>query len=441
MGRRMKFGKLLSSIRETLEQVPEHRTGKNTQYTLTEAGLSAFSVFYMQAPSFLTHQRDMQRRRGQNNAEGLFGVERIPSDSQIRNLLDPIDPAHLSASYWSIYEQLDAKGHLTAYEGVAGTRLVSLDGSQYFSSQKIHCAQCKKVVKDEQVRYSHGVLLAVLSAPEQEQVICLEPEFLTPQDGHEKQDCEQQAIKRWVKRNAERFEAGKVTILTDDLHCHYPLCKLLREHDMHFILTCKESSHAALYEELHLLEQIEGAVSTLAVEKWHGSRRERWSYRWAEQLPLRGDLETIMVNWCELTVVDVATGKLLYHSAWATDLPVKEQTVPSIADGGRSRWKVENEGFNVLKNRGYHFEHNYGHGQQFLSNVLLSLLLLAFLCHTTLALSCTTYQAVRRELGARHTFFDDLRALTRYLYFPSWQRLLTFMYHQLDLPEEAIRDN
>ena len=413
MGRNIRLRELLGSISEALDEVPEHRSGKNTQYTLTEVGLSAFSVFYMQSPSFLNHQRDMQRQRGQNNAQGLFGVERIPSDSQIRNLLDPIDPAYLRGAYWSIYEQLEAKGHLAGYEGVEGTRLVSLDGSQYFSSEKIHCEQCKKVVKEEQTRYSHGVLLAVLSAPEQEEVICLEPEYLSPQDGHDKQDCEQQAIKRWVKRNAERFEPWKTTILTDDLHCHYPLCKILLEHEMHFILTCKESSHAALYEELHLLEQVEGAVSTLEVEKWHGARRERWIYRWAEHLPLRGDLETLMVNWCELTVIDVASGKQLYYCAWATDLPVNQQTVPLIADSGRSRWKVENEGFNVLKNRGYHFEHNYGHGEQYLSNVLLSLLLLACLCHTTLSLTNAIYRAVRRELGSRKTFFDDLRALTR----------------------------
>ncbi len=441
MNKSVKMDELVSEIRQALEQVPEHRNGRNSQYTLTEAGLSAFSVFHMQSPSFLAHQRDMQRQRGQHNVESLFGVERIASDSQLRNLLDPIDPAYLIPAFWSIYEQLEEQGHLADYDGVAGTRLISLDGSQYFSSQKIHCDQCKKVVRDEQIHYSHGVLLAVVSAPEQKQVLCLEPEFLTPQDGHEKQDCEQQAIKRWVKRNTEHFEAGKVTILTDDLHCHYPLCKLLLEHDMHFILTCKESSHAALYEELHLLEQIEGAVSSLEVEQWHGARREHWVYRWAEQLPIRGDLETIMVNWCELTVVDVATGKQLYRCAWATDLPVQEQTVPSIAASGRSRWKVENEGFNVLKNHGYHFEHNFGHGEQHLSSVLLSLLLLAFLCHSVLARSCVTYQAVRRELGARRTFFNDLRALTRYLYFPSWQRLLTFMYHQLDLPPEAIQDN
>ncbi|MFC2046365.1 hypothetical protein ACFLTC_02450 [Chloroflexota bacterium] len=104
-----------------------------------------------------------------------------------------------------------------------------------------------------------------------------------------------------------------------------------------------------------------------------------------------------------------------------------------VAANGRSRWKVENEGFNVLKNRGYNFEHNYGHGQQHLSTVLLTLLLLAFLFHTALDLSCLMYQAVRSELAVRRTFFNDLRALTRYLYFASWQDMLTFMYQRLDL--------
>ncbi len=364
-------------------------------------------------------------------------MERIPSDSQLRNLLDPVAPAGLREPFWEIYEQLEGEGHLDAYTGVGGTRLISLDGSQYFSSENIHCPNCRVTLRDEQPHYSHGVLLAVVVAPEQAAVICLEPEFITPQDGHEKQDCEQQAIKRWLKRNAPRFAPGSVTILTDDLHCHYPLCKLLTEHHLHFILTCKEASHPALYEEVHLLEQVPGAISTRVVEKWQGRRRERWVYRWVEQVPLRGDLETVMVNWCELTIWDVATQQQIYYGAWATDHPVTAETVPEIVASGRSRWKVENEGLNVLKNQGYHFEHNYGHGQQQLSSVLLTLLLLAFLCHTVLGLTCATYQAVRRELGARRTFFNDLRALTRYFYFPSWQRLLMFMYHQLDLPPLA----
>ena len=140
---------MVEGLRQDLEGVPEHRTGRNTQYEIVDAGLGAFSVFYMQSPSFLAYQRDMQRRKGQNNAQGLFGVERIPSDGQIRNLLDPVEPGALYERFWEIYRQLDEGGHLDEYRGVAGTRLISLDGSQYFSSQKIHCPNCRVSVRDE----------------------------------------------------------------------------------------------------------------------------------------------------------------------------------------------------------------------------------------------------------------------------------------------------
>jgi hypothetical protein len=264
-------------------------------------------------------------------------------------------------------------------------------------------------------------------------VICLDPEFITPQDGHKKQDCEQQAVKRWVERNAGRFEPWSVTVLADDLHCHQPTCELLLKHKMRFILTCKPESHETLYEELALLERVEGAVTTKTVRKWNGRCHEQWIYRWAMHLPFRRGPKALKVNWCELVVSNEATGKQLYHNAWATDHALNEQMVIEVAADGRSRWKVENEGFNILKNRGYNFEHNYGHGQQHLSTVLLTLLLLAFLFHTALDLACLMYHAVRQELGTRLTFFNDLRALTRYLYFDGWPQLLTFMYQRLDL--------
>jgi len=277
-------------------------------------------------------------------------------------------------------------------------------------------------------------MMAVVCAPEQGHVICLDPEFITPQDGHEKQDCEQQAIKRWIERNAGRFEPWSVTILTDDLHCHQPLCEQLLKHQLHFIMTCKPGTHQALYEEVALLEGVEDGISTKEVRQWNGRHYERWVYRWTEQLPIRGDLRALLVNWCELTTINEDTGEQMYHCSWATDHTLDEQTVVEVVADGRSRWKVENENFNVLKNHGYHFEHNYGHGKQHLSTVLLTLLMLAFLFHSALDLSYWKYQAIRRELAARRTFFNDLRALTRYLYFSSWQQLLTFMYQQLDLP-------
>jgi hypothetical protein len=277
------------------------------------------------------------------------------------------------------------------------------------------------------------VLAAVLVAPGQKQVIALDPEFITPQDGHDKQDCEQQAIKRWVKRNAHRFARWQLTILADDLHSHQPLCELLLEHKLHFIMTCREESHRALYREVELLGRVEDGIDSLTVRHWNGRYHELRTYRWVEKVPVRAGAKALAVNWCEITILREDTGKQLYHNAWITSHALNKQTVVQVAAAGRAHWKVENENFNVLKNHGYQFEHNYGHGQQHLSAVLLTLLLLAFLFHTVLDLSCAQYQAIRQKLGARRTFFNDLRTLTRYFYFPSWNEMLTFMCQQLEL--------
>jgi hypothetical protein len=424
---------MLDSVRRSLEGIPEHRSGCNTQHSIADAGLGAFSAFYMQSPSFLAFQRHMEQRWGRNNARSFFGIEVIQSDAQIRNLLDPVKPCHLRGPFWEIREGLDAGGYLDDYRSVGGTLLCSLDGTQYFSSQKINCPNCTVRVQNEQTYYSHMVLAAVLVAPGKEHVIALDPEFITPQDGHDKQDCEQQAIKRWVKRNADRFGPWKVTILTDDLHSHEPLCELLLDHQLHYIMTCRPESHQALYREVRLLTRVQDAVQTMMVRRWNGRYCEQWTYRWVDRVPVRAGGNALKTNWCELTIVREDTGKQIYHSAWITSHALTEKTVPEVVAAGRAHWKVENENFNVLKNRGYNFEHNYGHGKQHLSAVLLTLLLLAFLFHTVLHVACSRYQAIRRKLVARRTFFNDLRALTRYLYFSSWDQFITFMCQRLEL--------
>jgi len=210
---------------------------------------------------------------------------------------------------------------------------------------------------------------------------------------------------------------------------------------MHFLLTCKADSHTTLYEELALLTRVEGAIGEQQVRHWNGRYHEIRHYRWAEALPLRRD-NPLLVNWCELTVRHADTGEQLYHNAWATNHTVNEETVADVAESGRCRWKVENEGINVLKNQGYNFEHNYGHGDEHLANVLLSLLLLAFLFHTVLDLGCQLYHAIRHALGARRKFFNDVQALTRYIHFASWSQLLRYMAQGLDLaiPQEPAYD-
>jgi hypothetical protein len=144
-------------------------------------------------------------------------------------------------------------------------------------------------------------------------------------------------------------------------------------------------------------------------------------------------VQPLYVNWCEVTITDKATGELLYHNAWATDHALDTATLHPFVVAARTRWKSENENNNVLKHYGYHLEHNFGHGQQYLA------LGAGHAEHLRLPLPHRArsvryvYRQVRTELVARQTFFNDLQALTRYLFFPSWQALLQFMAAGLEL--------
>ena len=117
----------------------------------------------------------------------------------------------------------------------------------------------------------------------------------------------------------------------------------------------------------------------------------------------------------------------MYHNTFVTNHPITDQSVAEIVSAARARWKGENEGHNVLKTKGYHLEHNFGHGQQHLAAVLLTLNLLAFLFHTVLHLVDSAYQRMRQQRGTRQGFFHDIQTLTKYFVFDSWDHLLRFM--------------
>jgi hypothetical protein len=425
--------RLVQRIKQRFEEFPDLRTGKNTQYEMVDAGMGAFSVFFTQSPSFLAHQQDLKRSKGRSNAESLFRMESIPSDNQIRSLLDPVDPIMVSPVFRAVFQQLNQAGVLKGFRAHANCLLVAMDGTEYFSSQKIHCEQCShRELNNGKINYFHSVLTPVIVQSGNPQVIALEPEFIMPQDGQEKQDCEIEAGKRWVSKHGEFYAKQGVTLLGDDLFSRQPFCQALKDQKLHFILVCKPDSHPALYATVDFLSN-NGVLASYSKRHWNGRFGEIYTYRYASQLPLRGDQEAIQVNWCELRVTREDTGEQLYKNAFITDFEVAETSVEAIVRDGRARWKVENENNNVLKTKGYHLEHNFGHGSQHLASLLLSLNLLAFLFHTVLDLVDEKYRQIRQALRTRRRFFQDIETLLSYFIFPSWEALFSFMFNGLEL--------
>jgi hypothetical protein len=452
----LSFDSLVKRLHQAIETFPDIRKGKNLSKKLKDAALGGFAIFFTQNPSFLEYQKTMQETRGHNNAQSLFGIEEILSDNHIRTLLDGVAPVFVFPIFSYIFNVLNKSGYLDEeYRSFNNNILIGLDGTQYYNSKAIHCDNCnKKKHKNGSITYFHSVVTPVILKPGSNRVIALAPEFITPQDGHDKQDCENAAAKRWIKSNGSRLRQLGVTLTGDDLYCKQPICELILEEGLNFILVCKEESHKTLYEYLDYPVE---DIRTVEVSRWEGKRYVVDSYRFLNSVPLRDGEDALEVNWCEIITRerdgdcdndddddddDDDSWEVTYKNAFVTDFEITRKNVEEIVADGRGRWKVENENNNVLKTKGYHLEHNFGHGKKNLSALFLTYNILAFLFHTILELVDEKYKVIRHTLPSRQTFFNDVRALTRYIYFDKWEALMCFMItglkeklHTLPLPD------
>ena len=137
--------RLFGSLRGCLERFPDKRQGTNGTYTMADIGLSAFSVFFMQSPSFLSHQRRLELGHGGSNCQSLFGISKIPSDNHIRAMLDPAEPSLLEPVFGEVLDELEQADGLARFRRPAAPRasrgemghvLIALDGTEYFCSGK-----------------------------------------------------------------------------------------------------------------------------------------------------------------------------------------------------------------------------------------------------------------------------------------------------------------
>ena len=353
---------LISSLRTCCAGFPDKRRGGETVYSMADIGLSAFAPFFMQSESFLKHQRALEDGHGRSNCQTLFGMARIPTDNHIRAMLDPVDPSHLQPGFDACLAALSEHGGLESFQRLGGRCLIALDGTEYFCSQKLGCPHCltRKRANGATERY-HSMLAATLVAPGHTMTVPFMPEFIEPQDGHEKQDCERAAAKRWLSTHGPRLAHLKPVYLGDDLFACQPIAEAVIAQGADFLFTCKPDSHKALHDFIAGAE-----AGALEVKEKLRAKTQTVRYSWFNAVPLRDGKDAMAVNWIGFEIVD-AKGRVKYSMAWVTSLAVAAHTVAEIVACARTRWKIENEGFNVMKNHGYEFEHNFGHGQRFLA--------------------------------------------------------------------------
>jgi hypothetical protein len=410
---------LFNLVRSGLATIPDYRPSE-TDISLTDALMSAFAMFSLKSPSLLAFDKE----RAEGNLHTIYGMERVPCDTRMREILDPVSPKVLRPVFTSVFRQLQRGKALEPMAFLDGHYLLALDGTEYFSSKTIHCASClQKVHRNGSITYFHQLLGAAIIHPDVREVIPLMPEPIVKQDGTAKNDCERNAAKRFVAKLRQDHPHLKFIVTEDSLSSNAPHLETLQDHELHYILGIKEGDHAFLFQQVQAAEE---AGDVTYYERHDRAAGLVHRFRFVNDVSLNASNTDVRVNFIEYW--EIGQDKV-QHFSWVTDLRVTKRNVFHLMRGGRARWKIENETFNTLKNQGYNFEHNYGHGEQHLSVVFAMLMLLAFLVDQAQQLCCALFQAVWAKLGSKRLLWERMRALFYDYAFASMRQLFEALWY------------
>lgn len=409
---------LISTIYRYFQKIPDPRNLQSkSSMSFTDVLMSGLAVFGLKFPSLL--QYDQNRNILDKNLLNLFHIHHPPSDTYLRERLDELDPSFIRPAFKKIFTQIQRGKCLERFEFLDGHYLVSLDGTGEFSSGKICCPQCcKKEHKDGSVTYYHQMLGACIVHPDQSNVIPLCPEIIQNGDGSVKNDCERNAAKRFIENFKREHPHLKVVILGDGIASNAPYIRLLESYKMKYILGAKPGDHQSLFD----------AVDASEETRYYEFRDENGflhQFRYLNNIALNKSNPDVQVNFLEYMQTDPKGKETLF--SWVTNIHINQINVFALMKGGRSRWKIENETFNTLKNLGYNFEHNYGHGKKYLSTIFCLLMLLSFLIDQVQGIACSLFQAVKKQAGSFRTLWEKTRVLVEYVELASWEYLYRFM--------------
>lgn len=395
---------LVLAIRQEFERIPDHRTSM-AWISLTDVLMAAFAMFFLKDSSALAF--DGRRKDGGHNLKPIFGIKNTVSDSRMREVLDPLVPDFVRPAYKAVFGHLQRGKALEPMVFMNGCYLMGMDGSGYFSSKKLHSPSCleKKNSETGEITYQLQMLGAAIIHPDHKEVIPFLPEFIMKGDGQTKNDCERNAAKRFLEKLKQDHPRLGLIITEDALSSNAPHVHEIQRLGYHFILAVKPGDHDFLFKA-HDQAVKKGKTIEVITEDEAGVIHY---LRFVNGLPLNASNSDLLVNFLEY--FESTDNKILYHNSWITDFTINRENAFQIMRGGRARWKMENENFNTLKNQGYNLEHNYGLGDQFLSMIFASLIVLAFFIDQVQQLCCSFFRSVWKRLGSKKALWDRMRAM------------------------------
>lgn len=406
---------LVNISEKFFKKISDSKKRNNRKFDLKSIFMSALAMFSLKQPSLLGF--DSYRKKDTPDVENLktlFKLNEIPSDTHFRETLDKVEHESLLGIFQKYIDLLRETKALDCYKTMGNKVIVSIDGTGFFQSNTVHCDQClQRKRTGGKISYEHHALPAVLIHPNIKEVLPIGLEMIQKQDGEIKNDCERNASKRLISRLRKDYPDLKMIIVEDSLSSNVPHVKELTDNGMSFILGIKPGDHKNFFKNISDMKS-----KKLMVNDSHKIETKSeiitYKFQYKNMVKLSSDEGMFYVNYFELeeSKLNKKSGEIkVTYWSWITDIPINKNSIFDLMKCARARWKIENETFNTLKNKGYNFEHNYGHGEKNLANNMCIFMLLSFLIDQIQQKFCLVYKTILGLYHARKYFFEKMRSL------------------------------
>jgi hypothetical protein len=376
----------------------------NSSYSQTDALRSGFAMYSLKSPSLYSFRKRSEAE--ESNLTSIFGIEKIPSDNGLRKILDQVDSDTLGGGFKELYQFLKKNNYLPQYRYWSGNLVVSIDGVEHFCSKEVSCPHC--MVRNHRggsKSYYHSMLSAAIVNPDHREVLILDNEPIVKQDGAKKNDCERNAAKRLLHNLQKSHSETGMVLVMDALYSCGPIIRQVSENEKwRYIIGITPDGHTSLFQQFDELNEANKV-------NWHSikTKDDHYTFGYVNKVTLNQSNKDITCNMLYCVWRNKKGEEKVF--TWVTNITLTKRNVKKVMRMGRSRWKIENEVFNTLKNQGYQFEHNFGHGQKNLCTNFVYLMMLAFCVDQIQQFASTLFQQILADLKTRIKFWEVIRAV------------------------------
>jgi hypothetical protein len=355
-------------MNDWLNEVPDSRVQDQTIYETRFLGWYGISLFLFPLGSRrqLDFEFDPDDTYVLNNLNRLAHTDHQtrPVNGTLEHFLDHSQPSGFAHLGHRMLQRLIRMKYLDRAR-LQGCFLMPVDATGLYSFSERHCPHCLEQCHEHYTVFSHSVLEAKILGPE-DMVFSVASEFIENADVPTtacsaeafKQDCELNAFSRLAPQVKDFFPQLRLCIGGDSLYACGRTLQICKDYHWSYLLTFKEKHMPAVWQDFQALLPL-CPHNRLGRTFPRGKHTVEQAFRWVHDISYtdsEGRSWTFTVLSCQETVNGQTT-----TFVWITDLMVNEQTVTDVAQGGRGRWTIENQGFNRQKNSSFNLEHLYSH--------------------------------------------------------------------------------